>query len=228
VPERQAAVENVWYVAYGSNLRIERFQCYLRGGRPLGGAREYPGCRDPSDPLDVVSLEIGGGILFGGRSRVWTGGMAFYDASADGADSATVACSAYLLTTEQFADVAAQEIRHPPGSWTIDDIVHAAESGRPLGTGLYEKVVPVGDRGGVAMLTITCGAPRDLTLTPPAAAYLWTIGTGLRATHGWDRQRIGSYLSSAPGADGTWTAHEIARLLENPHPDLTPPRPDHA
>jgi hypothetical protein len=209
-------VENVWYVAYGSNLRIERFQCYLRGGRPLGGAREYPGCRDPSDPRDVISLEIGGGLLFGGRSRVWTGGMAFYDVRG----AAKVACSAYLLTTEQFADVAAQEIRHPPGSWTIDDIVHAVETGRPLGTGLYEKVVSVGDRGGVAMLTITCGAPRDLTLRPPAPAYLWTIGTGLRATHGWDGARIGAYLASAPGADGTWTAGQITKLLESTPRDL--------
>jgi hypothetical protein len=208
-------VERVWYVAYGSNLRVERFQCYLRGGRPLGGSRDYPGCRDRSDPSEVVSVEIDGGILFAGRSRVWSGGMAFYD----GTTAGRVACSAYLVTTGQFADVAAQEIRHPPGSWTISDIVHAAETGRALGTGLYEKVVPVGAQGGVPMLTITCGAPGDLTLTAPSAAYVWTIGTGLRDSHGWDYKRIGGYISAAPGAHGAWTSDRIASLLTGPPPE---------
>ncbi|WP_020391263.1 hypothetical protein [Kribbella catacumbae] len=54
-------MNSVWYVAYGSNLAIDRFRCYVAGGRPAGGMREYAGCRDPSDPESVLSLEIPGG-----------------------------------------------------------------------------------------------------------------------------------------------------------------------
>ncbi len=44
-------MQQVWYVAYGSNLSLERFTAYLQGGRPAGGARKYPGCRDPQDRI---------------------------------------------------------------------------------------------------------------------------------------------------------------------------------
>ena len=50
--------------------------------------------------------------MFAGASRVWHGGMAFYDRAARG----VVAGCAYLVTTEQFADVAAQRRRPPVAS----------------------------------------------------------------------------------------------------------------
>jgi hypothetical protein len=77
-------VRHVWYVAYGSNLSRERFHHYLRGGRPHGNDREYPGCRDTSDPLDSFGLLIQGGVYFAGRSTAWRAGMAFYDPEAPG------------------------------------------------------------------------------------------------------------------------------------------------
>src|SRR5205823_6117258 len=40
----------VWYVSYGSNLSAERFHYYIRGGRPPGAARTYPGARDRALP----------------------------------------------------------------------------------------------------------------------------------------------------------------------------------
>ena len=49
------AVQAVWYVAYGSNLALDRFRSYLCGGRPSGGLREYAGCRDTRDPASVIS-----------------------------------------------------------------------------------------------------------------------------------------------------------------------------
>ena len=58
----------VWYVAYGSNLAARRFACYLSGGRPTGGTREYSGCRDPRSPRRTLSLELDGGLVFAGRS----------------------------------------------------------------------------------------------------------------------------------------------------------------
>ena len=42
----------VWYAVYGSNLRRQRFDCYIAGGRPEGSNTEYPGCRDKTPPKD--------------------------------------------------------------------------------------------------------------------------------------------------------------------------------
>src|SRR5918993_1141915 len=48
-------MQRLWYVAYGSNLSLDRFRVYLRGG-----------------------------LRFVGVSSVWGGGMAVYDAGAAG------------------------------------------------------------------------------------------------------------------------------------------------
>src|SRR5438552_4124720 len=69
----------VWYATYGSNLSRERFDVYLRGGTPVGGAHTYPGCRDPSPPASDRPWECDFGLRFGGRSQTWGGGVALID-----------------------------------------------------------------------------------------------------------------------------------------------------
>ena len=59
-------MNRIWYVAYGSNLSRDRFSYYLRGGRPDGSERDFPGCRDSSDPSDSFGLLISGGVYFAG------------------------------------------------------------------------------------------------------------------------------------------------------------------
>ena len=98
-------MQHIWYVAYGTNLSRQRFRYYLRGGQPDGLERDYPGCRDKSDEIATFGLLITGGLYFAGHSSVWRAGMAFYDANVAG----EVAARAYLITTEQFVDVLAQE-----------------------------------------------------------------------------------------------------------------------
>ena len=139
--------QRVWYVAYGSNLAWARFRCYVAGGQPLGGNRVYAGCRDPSDPARTESLDIPGGLVFAGWSGVWGGGMAFYDARASG----RAACRAYLMTTEQFGDIAAQEMRRPPGGEFARDLAGLlpdVESVHTMGPGRYETVTRLGMRDG--------------------------------------------------------------------------------
>ena len=104
-------VADLWYAAYGSNLARDRFEAYLFGGRPAGATRHYPGARDPSPPLDDRPLLLPGRLFFAGDSPTWGGGIAFYDADGEG----TVYARAYRITTEQFSDLAAQEMRRDPG-----------------------------------------------------------------------------------------------------------------
>lgn len=114
----------IWYAAYGSNLHLVRLTAYLAGGRPPGGARVYPGCRDPSPPRAMRPITLPGRVHFALESAVWTGGMAFYDPL----DPGDTPARAYLLTAEQFADLAAQEMRRPPG--TDLDLTPALTHGR--------------------------------------------------------------------------------------------------
>lgn len=211
----------VWYVAYGSNVSRDRFTCYLTGGRPTGGNRVYPGCRDGSPPVDERSIEFPGRLVFAGRSRVWGGGLALFDPTGDG----TVAGHAYRLTAEQFADVAAQETRHDPGG----EFAHAFEKALPdletahvHGSGNYETVVRIGADDGSPLLTITRGDVADLPLAAPSPAYLWWIGTGLAVTHGWSVAETVAYLLAAPGVEGGWDADSLLRLLAAESPPVQP------
>ena len=204
----------VWYVAYASNLGMARFRCYLAGGCPDGGLRTYPGCRDPADPADQFGFQHPGGLVFAASSGVWGGGMAFFDADRAG----TVACRAYLVTVEQFGDVVAQEMRHPPGG----DFARALAAVLPevgelhtLGPGRYETVLRLGVRDGVPMMTVTSSDVDELGLNPPSAAYLRSIATGLRESHGWSDGGIADYLAPAPGLHGAWTHDEVLAAIRN-------------
>ena len=204
-------VPRVWYVAYGSNLALDRFRCYVSGGRPLGGAREYDGCRDPREPEQTVSLEVPGGLVFAGESLVWTGGMAFYNPEAPG----LVACRAYLVTADQFADVIAQEMRRPPGgefAQALASVATTVESVHAMGPGRYETITRLGVRDDVPLLTVTHGEVADLVPAPPSAAYLRWLSTGLREAHGWDSATIASYLVAASGVRDTWTVDDIEAI----------------
>ena len=202
----------IWYAAYGSNLAMARFRCYLSGGRPVGASREYAGCRDPREPARVEGVEVPGGLVFAAESGVWGGGMAFYDRRAGG----VVACRAYLVTSEQFSDIAAQELRRPPGGEFARDLTGLlpdVESVVTTGPGRYETVVRLGELDGAPMFTITHHDVGSLPPSAPTAAYLQCIAVGLQESHGYDAATIAGYLMAAPGVSGAWTEPELEALI---------------
>ena len=200
-------MQRVWYVAYGSNLNVDRFRAYLHGGRPRGGARNYPGCRDPQAPSGDRALRIHGGLRFVGVSSVWGGGMAVYDPRATG----EVAARAYLITAEQFVDVLAQELRLEPGQ--DFDLAPVHEKGwHSLGPGHYETLAHLGRHENVPMLTFTSAEVEKHPVNTPTERYLRTIAAGLQQSHGWTSAAIGRYLARFPGAAGTWSPESIESL----------------
>jgi hypothetical protein len=197
----------VWYVSYGSNLCVDRFACYLTGGRPPGAARAHPGCADPTPPRRTLPIWLPGGIYFALTSTLWGGGMAFYDpAVPQGA-----AARAYLISTEQFADVMAQEMHRPAGARF--DLAAALAAGRlqlgpsryetaraagrlQLGPGRYETVLCVGERDGHPLLTFTAPwSAAEVPHNPPSPAYVAMLAAGLREAHGWPESRVAEYLA---------------------------------
>lgn len=200
-------MDRLWYVAYGSNLSFARFQCYLLGGRPDGGSRTFPGCRDRVELGGDVGTVIPGSLHFVGRSSTWGGGMAIYDARGRG----RVAGRAYLLGAKQFVDVLAQESRQRPGVEL--DLTPLHRTGRQhIGPGRYQTLVRVGTRAGLPMVTFTSPGDRERDLAAPTADYLRVMAAGLRESRGWSPALIGSYLARIPGAERAWTPTAIAAL----------------
>jgi hypothetical protein len=201
----------IWYVSYGSNMRLARLRHYLAGGCPPGGARAYPGCRDPSEPRRSVPVELSGGMYFALESQVWTGGRAFYDPDAPG----TTWARAHLLTTGQFSDLFAQEMYRDPGADL--DLTEVLRSGRArFGPGRYETLVHAGVLDGCPMLTFTAPwAMADVVWNKPSAPYLLQIAAGLLEAGAWSVPRIAAYLANRPGAAGYWAEEEVAAMMSN-------------
>ncbi|MEY9965649.1 hypothetical protein ABIA33_003695 [Streptacidiphilus sp. MAP12-16] len=222
---RAEATRRVWYAAYGSNMHVDRLAYYLAGGRPPGGARTYPGCRDPRRPERMVPVMLPGQLYFALESATWTGGMGFYDPF----DPGEMPARAYLLTVSQFSDIAAQEMYRDPGEDL--DLSGVLATGRAtLGEGRYETLVRPrlldghvdghvdghadGRLDGRPVLTFTAPWRRaEAWLNRPSAAYLRNLATGLRESHRWSTERIAQYLAARPGAAGQWSMADIAALL---------------
>jgi hypothetical protein len=200
----------LWYAAYGSNLHRARLDRYLLGGRPPGSSVAHPGCRDPRPPRRNAPLLLPGRMYFALRSGAWRGGMAFLDPDGPG----RAAARGYLLTADQFLDVAAQEMRRQPGGSPLD-LAAALRDGRAVcGLGRYETLVVAGERDGCPVLTFTAPwSAGDVPWKPPSGAYLSHLGAGLREAHGWSQSRIADYLCSRPGAAGAWSRAAVKALL---------------
>ncbi|MDN5790613.1 MAG: histone deacetylase [Micrococcales bacterium] len=194
-------MERVWYAAYGSNLSSGRFGHYLAGGRPPGASRTYTGARDTTEPMDDRPVSLAGEVYFAWESPTWGGGVAFYDPGADG----SAAGRAYLVTGEQFSDVASQEMRRPVGRDLSLTTLFAESRTSVLGPGRYETLHVIDEIDDVPVVTFTASWEHHaVTLNPPAAAYARTIADGLAEAHGWHTEQICDYLLARPGIAPAW------------------------
>jgi len=189
-------MSHVWYVSYGSNLSADRLACYLEGGCPPGGSRTNPGARNSSLPARSVPVDLPGTLYFAGESPQWGGGVAFYDHETPG----FAAARAYLVTAEQFADIARQEMYRVPqhGDPLEEVVLNPLDGGRHiLGPGRYETLVEVGTCDALPLLTFTSPHGSDhVEHSQPAPAYLAMLGDGLRESRGWDEQQVTAYFDS--------------------------------
>jgi hypothetical protein len=204
---------HVWYASYGSNLCRDRFLCYVQGGRPPGASRDYPGARDGTPPEHDRPVALPGEIFFGWDSPTWGGGIAFYDAGAEGAALGR----AYRVTSEQFADVAAQEMHRAPGQAL--DLSQVIEHTRhDVGPGRYEALQLVGELDGEPVLTFTSPDPGLLQHNPPASAYLALLARGLGESHRLPQSEIVEYLLERPGVRPDWDAASVEQLVSDAVP----------
>jgi len=203
----------LWYASYGTNLDLARLTCYLAGGTPLGAALACPGARDASPPRDDRALTLPGSVYFSWESPSWGGGVAFYDPAPAAVEHDRAAARAYLLTTEQFCDVVAQEMHRPPGA-DLDLAELLATGTTAIGAGRYETLLTVDRIDGVPVVTFTSPASaHPPVLNAPADAYLATMGRGLVGGLGWDVPRAAAYLLGRPGVGAHRTLESLQALL---------------
>jgi hypothetical protein len=153
-------------------------------------------------------------LYFAGRSKRWGGtSAAFVSLSAQ--DPPSLA-RAYLITQGQFVDVVRQENRLQADIVDFEQRLHVAKEhghARLLPTGFYTELLFCDERDGHPMLTFTASDDRT-DIGRPSPAYLQTIGSGLRESHGATTAQAVTYLIGRPGVQGMWTRRDLNDLLE--------------
>lgn len=144
----------VWYVGYGSNLSRERFECYIKGGKPKYSTKteSYPAMRDPTPPIDSCSYHVPYNIYFAKKSPNWgNGGVAFIDDSKPGDTFGRM----WLIKKTQYVELRIRE-----------------------GTIWYDKEILLGNKDNIPICTITHNS-RYKPEIAPHNGYLKTIVVGL-------------------------------------------------
>jgi hypothetical protein len=213
----------VWYASYGSNLNMDRFLTYVQGGTPEGTTAEHEGCRDKTPPPEDMPIRFAGRMHFAAGSGRWDGGgVAFMDNDTVG----HALGRAFLLTSEQFDDVVAQENGRQPGSLTVD-MADAVKNGRTGVTyGLYGDLVHIGDYSCAPVFTFTSSFSASESLhqsrrekknmhatNTPSANYIRMIGSGLAETFEMSTEDQADYLRGSLGLSSTPRA-EVIRILQ--------------
>ncbi|XP_048445588.1 LOW QUALITY PROTEIN: histone deacetylase 5-like [Pyrus x bretschneideri] len=186
---------DIWYASFGSNLCLERFLCYIKGGQMEGMKTPFLGCADKTPPKEIVWKTFPHRLFFGRESTAtWgPGGVAFLNPESNILDKAYMCL--YRITLEQFNDVLVQEnvVSFPSNSPLFDltglDSV-TREEPHSLQVQLkecwYSNVVYLGKEHDIPILTMTCTKSEmdgyksgELPLCAPAKNYVNTIARGL-------------------------------------------------
>lgn len=174
--------QDVWYVAYGSNLSSGRLQRYLDR------------CDDSSGPRAARPCTVPHRLFFAHESSTWTGGTAFVDPSLD--DTAATLTVAWLLGAAQFLQVFASENVAPAVDVTIGDLPTIAGEALSVVPKRYGLVIGVESPDGRPAFTFTTGEMPLPSPTRPAPDYVDTIVSGLIDHHGHSETTARAYLAA--------------------------------
>jgi hypothetical protein len=216
--------ERAWYVGYGSNLDTARFNCYIAGGVPRWSTRDgNPGCRDKTSPREEHRFVIPHRMYFSGKSPNWSHmAVAFIDSAPGGA---VTFARGFLVTLEQFADIAMQENNKSPGrSFTPEEkarllsqretvLMEEGSETEPIGR-WYGRVINLGTWNGLPAFTLTATwDDGSRPASPPGGGYLKTVARGLHETYQFTAGQVCDYLGARDGIAGTATKEAMPRLV---------------
>lgn len=191
-------IKEVWYACYGSNIREERFMCYINGGTPPGAVRNFSGCSDKSKPRESKPFKINREMYFAKKSVTWNGGgICFLKPEKD--ENADTLGRIYLINSGQFKDLVRQELKFE-GTIEIDfDELMEKGSYNCMTNGRYGLLLYLGEIDGKPVVTFTSEKILKDEINQPNMAYLSTIVRGLREIYDLTNSEIKDYLRTKEG-----------------------------
>ncbi|TVQ26043.1 MAG: hypothetical protein EA382_06045 [Spirochaetaceae bacterium] len=179
----------LWYAAYDVHVNMTRFLELIRGGASRFNATSYPGCRNRQDPVRDYALAIPRELYFARNATEWGGAVAFVRPEAS--KSQTLA-RAYLITDEQFIDLACQlNGRRPADREMVFDYDFAsshaesyfnrADPSAAAGQAgqWYGRIVNLGTRESWPVFTLTAEWSGYGALNAPGRTYVRCVADGI-------------------------------------------------
>ncbi|MFC0470784.1 hypothetical protein ACFFHM_09840 [Halalkalibacter kiskunsagensis] len=200
----------VWYASYGSNLNMERFLCYIRGGKPEGSEKVEVGCTDQSLPIKESTYVMNYPLYFAKESRRWQKqGVAFIGLSKD--EKYKTYSRKYLIKEDQFIDVVKQENNGVELQFDLNDVMKRGY--RTLRDSWYGTILYLGKEEGIPIFTFTADWDLDVPFNNPSNEYLKMIISGLKKNVELSDSEIINYLCEKPGVAGHYNRADIEQLI---------------
>lgn len=184
--------QEVWYVAYGSNLLTARMLAYLEGCTENSLWGPHRGAKDPTFPRDDRKIEIPYPVHFGGYSKRWLGGVAWcsHNPLSDGEPSPVG--RAWRITRDQLADVVAQENRKDTEEIFLPDAFPKSGDATQTNNGPIDLLISLDPIDGIPALTL--GSNEPPSPGPPSSSYRAVLAAGM-SEMGLTSAEIAGYLS---------------------------------
>lgn len=149
----------VWYACYGSNINLQRFLCYIKGGECTYNGKIYSGCTNKSLPVREMPKKIPYQLYFGNSSMSWGGSAVAFIVPRFNPFACTLG-RMYLITEEQFEEIHMQEGKSH--DW-------------------YGQVIEFGEKDGYKIKTFTNAGIRPVNA--PGKGYLKAMFEGIKETY---------------------------------------------
>ena len=205
-------ITEVWYACYGSNIREERFMCYIQGGTPPGALKNFSGCEDTAEPKASRQISIDHEMYFAKESPTWNGGgICFLNPEKD--TSARTLGRTYLINSGQFIDLVRQELKFE-GNIEIDfEELMSRGYYNCLDEGRYGLLLYLGEIKGVPVVTFTSEIFLEREINKPDEQYLLTIIRGLRDIYAISESELKEYLKNKKGVKGHLPEKELEQII---------------
>lgn len=202
----------IWYACYGSNLREERFMCYISGGTPAGAHKNFTGCADKTAPEASAGFVMNREMYFAKESETWDGGGICFLKPEEKPEVETLG-RRYLISHSQFTDLVRQELKFE-GKLTID-LNELVKTGYYdcMPDGRYGLLLHLGDIDGIPVVTFTSEVFLEEEINAPSEAYLSTIIRGLDEIYDLSEQQIEDYLKTKNGIRDHEIQGELPQLI---------------
>lgn len=192
----------VWYATYGSGLSREHFLRSITGAGAAKTLRPYRGCSDKTPPRQDIFMPLPYTLYFAGNcDHCEGGGHAFITPKSD--TTAHTISHAYLITKQQFAEIAAQEnLQEAVAAMPYAKAKKHGHATIGEGRGEYSELVYCGTKDGHPIFSLTTPNP-DLPHNSPSKAYTQILRKGLSEHVQVNRGAVIEYLSSAIHSNNT-------------------------